>query len=180
LSFRLATGRLVLRSWRKGDAQAFEQACNTPAVSRYVGGLQSAEQIDTMIRRIQQCEADNGFCFWVLERRTDGVFLGFCGLKRLSADGAPTEILGAPEIGWRLRQDAWGRGYAKEAATAALDLAFGEFALSRVCAITLAENAASWGLMRRLGMTERPDLAFDMPRYGRHVVYELGRDTWTA
>jgi RimJ/RimL family protein N-acetyltransferase len=79
-----------------------------------------------------------------------------------------------------LREGAWGQGYAKEAATAALDLAFGRFGLDQVYAITLTENAPSWGLMRRLGMTARPDLDFDMPLHGRHVTYRMGRDEWTA
>ena len=174
------TGRLVLRSWREGDADAFETACNTPAVTRYLGGLQTRAQIEAAVARIQACEADNGFCFWAIERRDDGAFLGFCGLKRMDADGAPAAMLGQPEIGWRLREDAWGQGYAREAAAAALGLAFGRFVLDQVYAITMAENAPSWGLMRRLGMTARPDLDFDMPGYGRHVSYRIGRDEWTG
>ncbi|HYZ48164.1 MAG TPA: GNAT family N-acetyltransferase [Sphingomonas sp.] len=180
MSFAHATERLVLRSWCDSDVEAFEAACNTPAVTRYLGGLQSREEIEAAIARMRQCEAENGFCFWALEGRSDGAFLGFCGLKPLNADGAPAAMQGAPEIGWRLREGAWGQGYAKEAATAALDLAFGRFGLDQVYAITLTENAPSWGLMRRLGMTARPDLDFDMPLHGRHVTYRMGRDEWTA
>lgn len=174
------TQRLILRSWRDGDTDAFEAACNTPAVTRYLGGLQTRDQIEAAAARIRQCEADHGFCFWAVERQADGAFLGFCGLKRMNAAGAPEVMQGRPEIGWRLREDAWGQGYAKEAAAAALGLAFGRFGLDQVYAITLAGNAASWGLMKRLGMTARPDLDFDMPGYGRHVSYRIGRDEWTA
>jgi RimJ/RimL family protein N-acetyltransferase len=45
--------------------------------------------------------------------------LGFCGLK--IADDAGTRIEGLHEVGWRLREDVWGQGYAKEAAIASLD-----------------------------------------------------------
>lgn len=180
MSFAHETERLTLRSWRDGDAEAFDTWLNTPAVARTVGGLQSREQIDAAVARIRQCEADNGFCFWALERRDDGAFLGFCGLKRLNSEGAPDVLKGASEIGWRLREDAWGQGYAREAATASLDLAFGRFGLDEVYAITLTDNAASWGLMRRLGMTARPDLDFDMPVHGQHVTYRIGSDAWTG
>lgn len=180
MSFAHATERLVLRSWRDGDAAAFEAACNTLAVTRFTGGLQTREQIEGAVARIRQCEADHGYCFWAIERQADGAFLGFCGLKRLNAEGAPDPIRDTPEIGWRLREDAWGQGYALEAATAALDLAFDRFALDQVHAITLTDNAASWGLMRRLGMTARPDLDFDMPVYGPHITYHIGREQWTA
>lgn len=180
MTFRHATERLILRSWQAGDADAFEAACNTPAVTRYLGGLQTREEIDAAIGRIRACEADNGFCFWVVERQADQEFLGFCGLKLLGADGAPPVMRGAPEIGWRLRENAWGQGYAREAALASLDLAFGRFGLDRVYAITLTGNSASRGLMYRIGMTARPDLDFDMPGYGRHVSYTIGREEWTA
>jgi hypothetical protein len=54
--------------------------------------------------------------------QADGALLGFCGLKIADDPGSPVE--GEYEIGWRLREDAWGQGYAKEAATASLDHAF--------------------------------------------------------
>lgn len=180
MSFSHATERLTLRSWRDGDVDAFEAALNTPAVTRYLGGLQSREQIEAAVGRIRACEAENGFCFWAVERRADGAFLGFCGLKRMRVDNSPPELVDRPEIGWRLREDAWGQGYAREAALATLGLAFGRFALDQVYAITMTGNAASWGLMRRIGMTARPDLDFDMPGYGRHVTYRIGSDEWTA
>lgn len=180
MSFAVETERLRLRSWRDEDADAFEAACNTPAVMRYLGGLQTREQIEAGVGRIRQTEAENGFCFWAVERLADGAFLGFCGLKRFNSEGAPEELAGTVEIGWRLREDAWGQGYAKEAATAALDLAFGRFGADKVYAITMTANAPSWGLMRRLGMTALPHLDFDMPVYGRTVVYGIGRDEWKA
>jgi RimJ/RimL family protein N-acetyltransferase len=178
--FRHETERLVLRSWRDEDVDAFEQACNTPAVTRFLGGLQTRADIDAAVGRIRAAEAEHGYCYWALERRDDGRFLGFCGLKALAADNAPAAIVGQPEIGWRLREDAWGQGYAREAAEATLSLAFTRFAMDQVYAITLTGNAASWGLMKRLGMTALPELDFDMPIYGRHVTYRIGSKQWTA
>ena len=180
MSFAHQTDRLLLRSWRDGDVEAFDRYLNLPPVTDTVGGVQSRDEIQAGLQRIAACEAEHGFCFWAVERLADGAFLGFCGLKRLNAEGAPPEMVGAPEIGWRLRADAWGQGFAREAATAALDLAFGRFGLDQVYAITLAHNERSWGLMRRLGMAARPDLDFDMPIHGRHVTYYLGSDAWTG
>lgn len=180
MSFAHHTARLTLRSWRNEDADAFEAACNTPTVTRYLGGLQTREQIEAAVGRIRHTEAENGFCFWVIERQSDQAFLGFCGLKRMNSPGAPEAMLGEPEVGWRLREDAWGYGYAREAALASLDLAFGRFGLEQVYAITMTGNAPSWGLMRRIGMSARPELDFDMPVHGRHVTYRIGRDEWTA
>ena len=180
MTFEHRTERLLMRSWRDGDIDEWERCLNVPAVARTVGGLQAREEIAAGLERIRRCEAENGFCFWALERSDTGAFLGFCGLKRLNAAGAPVVIQGQPEIGWRLRKDSWGRGFAREAALAALELAFGRFELDQVYAITLDYNERSFGLMRRLGMTARPDLDFDMPVHGRHVTYRIGSDEWTT
>ena len=110
-------------------------------MTRFLGGLQSREQIEAMVARLRQMQAELGHCFWAVERQADGAFLGFCGLKRLNTEGAPAVMQGAPEIGWRLREDAWGQGYAREAAAASLDLAFGRFGMDEVYAITLTGNA---------------------------------------
>ena len=62
------------------------------------------------------------------------------------------------EVGWRFREDAWGQGYAKEAAIATLDAAFKRFGAEGVVALTVAGNTGSWGLMERLGMRRREEL----------------------
>lgn len=169
-----------MRSWRNGDLDAFDQLLNVPAVARTVGGLNTREEIAAALKRLVNSQSEHGFCFWALERLCDGAFLGFCGIEPFNDESAPLVMQGAPEIGWRLREDAWGQGYAREAAAASLTLAFGRFGLAEVYAITLANNAASWGLMRRLGMTARPDLDFDMPLHGRHVTYRIGSNAWTG
>ena len=101
--------------------------------------------------------------------------LGFCGIKIADTPGSPIE--GVHEVGWRLREDVWGQGYAKEAAIASLDFAFEALGAPRVVAITFAPNAASWGLMERIGMTRRPECDYDDPRFpalNPTIVYDIG------
>ncbi|MGV3479027.1 MAG: GNAT family N-acetyltransferase, partial [Sphingobium sp.] len=86
--------------------------------------------------------------------------------------------------GWRLREDAWGQGYAREAAIASIRRAFLVHGAERVVAFTVQGNSASWGLMERLGMVRRADLDFIDPAYGPDlnptIVYVTERDQWTA
>ena len=86
------------------------------------------------------------------------------------------------EAGWRLREDAWGKGYAREAATASLDLAFDRFGADEVIAMTVQRNTASWGLMQRLGMRRREDLDFDNVEFDEEdpviIVYSVDRESW--
>lgn len=153
------TERLRLRGWGAGDLDEFMRRLNTPTVMRWLGGVQDEAAHRAAFDRIDSYQRDFGHTFWIVERKADGALLGFCGLKRVNSPGGE-HLHGQFEVGWRLREDAWGQGFAKEAAIASLDLAFGRFAAPHVVALTVAENAASLKLMERLGMVRRPDLDF--------------------
>lgn len=174
------TERLILRGWRSGDRAIFLDHLNSPAVMRWLGGVQDAESYTAAFDRLDSYRRDYGHTFWIVERKADGEVLGFCGLKRVNAEGALNP--GDMEIGWRLREDAWGQGVAKEAAIACLDLAFGRFAAPHVVALTVAGNVGSWGLMERLGMTRRADLDYHDPRFGPDlnptIVYSIDAADW--
>ena len=177
--FRHETDRLILRDWREEDWPRFWEGTNTPAVMRWLGGVCDADKRAGAQDRLLGYQRDHGHTFWVLERKADGAILGFCGLKRCNQAGGP---LGMMEVGWRLREDAWGQGYAREAATASLDLAFERFGADEVVSLTVARNIASWGLMVRLGMQRREDLDFANadfdPEEPTIIVYSITQREW--
>lgn len=178
--FHLETERLVLRDWLDQDWQPFWNCTNTPAVMRWLGGVCDDARAAAQ-ERLLGYQRDHGHTFWVVERREDGALLGFCGLKRSNQPGGP---LGLLEIGWRLREEAWGQGYAREAAQATLDYAFRHLPDDAVVAFTVAGNEGSWGLMQRLGMQRREDLDFDSPDFDpvnpRIIAYAIDRAIWSA
>jgi RimJ/RimL family protein N-acetyltransferase len=179
------TERLRLRTWDEDDERRFYDIMNTAAVMRWLGGQQSRAEWSAAFNRLRSYERDFGFTFWIVERKCDREILGFCGLKRANAPGA-NAIAGEVEIGWRLREDSWGQGIAKEAAIASLDLAFGRFQAEQVVAITSVGNLPSQGLMRRLGMTRREDLDFVDLRFpaeseiNPQVVFTIAAVDWPA
>ncbi|MPS67425.1 MAG: N-acetyltransferase [Novosphingobium sp.] len=186
-AFRLETDRLVLRNWQPGDIARFAEVTNTPQVMRWLGGVMDAERLAASEARMLGFHESWGHTFWIAERKADGgdlsgEMLGFCGLKKIDAPGA--SFLGAFEIGWRLRSDSHGKGYAKEAAGASLDAGFGQFGAEEIFAITVIENEPSWGLMRRLGMRRRQELDYDDLRFEpplRHtIVYSITCEEWAA
>lgn len=180
-AFRHDTARLTLRDWRDEDWAAFWEGTNTPAVMRWLGGVVDAEGRAAVRARLEAYRADHGHTFWVVERRADGALLGFCGLKRSNQPGGPQGMM---EVGWRLREDAWGQGYAREAAAASLALAFEQFGADEVIALTVQGNAPSWGLMLRLGMERREDLDFNSadfdPENPRIIAHAITRAAWDA
>jgi RimJ/RimL family protein N-acetyltransferase len=150
------TERLRLRTWDDERWAEFVGVTNTPAVMRWLGGVFTPEQMVAARARLDAYQAEHGFTFWAVKRQSDNALLGFCGLKRANAPGAEP-LHGEVEVGWRLREDAWGQGYAREAATASLDLAFNRFGAPRVIAFTARGNLPSQGLMKRLGMRAVPE-----------------------
>jgi RimJ/RimL family protein N-acetyltransferase len=177
----IETERLRLRDWREADIEPFIRHTNTEPVMRWLGGVKSEPEHRDIIRgRLMRWQSERGFTFWVVERKADGALLGFCGIKIADGEGSP--IAGEYEIGWRLREDAWGQGYAKEAATASLDHAFDVLGANQVVAITFPPNEASWGLMERLGMRRRADLDHDDPRFptlNPVIVYSIDQEAWS-
>ena len=175
----IATDRLILRPWRDADRAPFAAINRDPDVMLHLGGPVETAASDAMIDRQHRVQADQGHCFWAIERRDDGRLIGFCGLRRGGHPG--TGVADELEIGWRLARDCWSRGYAREAASAAIAWGFANTDRPRITAWTVPANRASWGLMQRLGMVPRPDLDFDHPDFGeghplrRHVVYTIDR-----
>jgi RimJ/RimL family protein N-acetyltransferase len=167
------TARLRLRDWREEDIEPFIRHTNTSAVMRWLGGVR--DDLPELIReRMMRWQRERGFTFWIVERKADGAVLGFCGLKIADQAGSPVE--GMFEVGWRLREDVWGQGYAKEAAIASIDFAFDRLGADRVIAITFQQNESSWGLMKRIGMTRRVELDYDDPRFpdlNPTIVYDI-------
>ncbi|MBV8687766.1 MAG: GNAT family N-acetyltransferase [Alphaproteobacteria bacterium] len=174
----IETARLVVRAWRDSDSAPFFRINSDPEVMRHIRPSTTREESDSAIARQRAMQAELGHCFWALERREDGAFLGFCGLRA----GVPgTPIADDIEIGWRLGREHWGRGYAREAAAACLAWGFDRLAAPRIVAITVAANIRSWSLMERLGMARRSDLDFLHPALPEgdplrpHITYVMDR-----
>jgi RimJ/RimL family protein N-acetyltransferase len=179
------TERLRLRGWDPEDREPFFDIMNSERVMRWLGGRQTFEEWNAAYERLLGYQRDFGHTFWIVEDKASGEILGFCGLKRVNAPGAGP-IAGDFEIGWRLRESAWGKGIAKEAAIATLDLAFTRFGADHVVALTVPGNQASQGLMKRLGMTRREDLDFVDTRFDHPgdlnpaIVYLMDAADWSA
>jgi RimJ/RimL family protein N-acetyltransferase len=141
----------------------------------------AAEQSDDLAHRMQKALSERDFGFWAVEAPGLADFIGFVGLgaPRFQAHFTP-----CVEVGWRLAADYWGRGYASEAASAALRHAFTTVRLEEVVSFTVPANRRSVAVMERIGMTsssaddfDRPDLPEGHP-IRRHVLYRLTRRDW--
>ncbi|XUU61370.1 GNAT family N-acetyltransferase [Erythrobacter sp. HA6-11] len=179
--FRTETERLILRDWREADWPPFFEGTNTPSVMEHIRPVMDEAGKADLKRRVLCWGEDYGHTFWVVERKSDREILGFCGIKRCDMDGSP---IGEFELGWRLREDAWGKGYAREAALATRNVGFTHYDAPRLIALTVRRNEPSWRLMRRIGMVHERELDFIDPTYehdgGTIIVHTITRQQWEA
>src|SRR6476469_597311 len=161
------TARLVLRPPAEDDLPFLLQTMNTPAVMRYLGDeVRSAEEVrDGLAADIAAFALSDGHRRWTVWTRDGDRRLGRCGLFHVRSAAAPDALRGQREIGWTLAEEAWGHGYATEAARAVLDFAFAELGLETVYAQTSDSNAASTRMMGRLGFARHRELDYADPDY---------------
>jgi len=171
----LRTQRLVLRRWHDGDRAAFHELNADPLVMATIGPVMSRAESDAFLDRIRQRFDEQGFGLWCVD--LDGEALGFTGL-------AVPWFREGVEVGWRIRSPYWGNGYAPEAATACLGVAFDVLALDEVISFTAATNVNSQRVMQKLGLVRDLDGDFEHPSVPLgsglrpHVLYRITRDQY--
>ncbi|WP_433220710.1 GNAT family N-acetyltransferase [Dactylosporangium sp. CS-047395] len=149
----LTTDRLLLREWRDDDAPFVLDMCSRWEVQRWIGArprlLTDLDDARATIARWRGYD-DGRHAVWSVRRREDDVPLGTLLLIGILASGPdlPLRPSGETEIGWYLHPDAWGNGYATEAAARVL----GEGLFDEVLAVTYPENTASQAVCARIGM----------------------------
>lgn len=181
----LVAGEVLLRRWRAEDLETFAAYNADPRVMAYFPAVLGRDDSDALARRIIADFEDREFGLWAVEIPGLIPFAGFVGLDvpRFEAPFMP-----AIELGWRLGCAAWGHGWARRAAVATLEDAFGRLGLAEVVAFTAATNRRSIRLMERLGMVR--DDVFDHPdldpsdALAPHVLYRLAatdhRPAWST
>ncbi|MBL3583681.1 GNAT family N-acetyltransferase [Oleidesulfovibrio alaskensis] len=171
------TPRLFMRQWRAGDLPCFARMNADRRVMRFFPAPLTRRQSDAMAERCSMLIDSQGWGFWAVEERSSGLFAGMVGLHRPSGD---LPFAPCVEVGWRLDPDHWGKGYATEAAAAALDIAFNTLGLHEVVAFTAVLNTPSQAVMRRLGMRhamdfEHPAVPADSPLRA-HCLYRTDKE----
>jgi RimJ/RimL family protein N-acetyltransferase len=143
------TERLVLHPRRLGDTEACLAMDREAGVTRFVDGpWGDPVPHRAFIEARTRGPYPAGLGYWTIRQRdrTDG-FLGWVLLIPEDAVGPDVEI------GWRLRPQAWGRGFATEAAGPLLRHAFARLRLTQVIAEIHADNRGSQRVAEKLGMT---------------------------
>jgi len=176
----LDTSQLRMRQWRESDRAPFAAMNADPAVMEFFASAPSPAASDASINAWQAQFAAQGWSNWAIELRQSGEFIGFAGLSvpRRTFSFSP-----CVEVGWRLARKFWGKGFATEAARAALGVAFERLALTKVVSFTAVGNLRSRAVMERIGMHntnqdfEHPGIAEGHP-LRLHCLYRITGLQW--
>lgn len=166
------TPRLLLRDWHDDDLQPFTAMNADPRVMEFFPSPLTDEESAAFLGRIRAEFGIEGFGPYAVQRREDGALLGYTGFHRITFSG---ELHNKIEIGWRMCPQAWGHGYATEAAQTCLNHATA-LGIDTVYAFTTVTNQRSERVMQRLGMVRIAE--FDHPALPagdpllRHVLYQ--------
>ncbi|MGH8040601.1 MAG: GNAT family N-acetyltransferase [Rudaea sp.] len=141
---RIETPRLILRLPQREDFDGYAELFADEEAARYIGGAMVRGAAWRRFLQMPGAWMVQGFAMFSIVDKHSGQWLGQCG---------PWQPEGWPgtEVGWSLRRGAWGKGYAYEAATAAIGWAFANLGWTDVIHCIDAENAPSQALARRLG-----------------------------
>ena len=179
----LETERLIMRPWRAEDLEPFAAMNADPEVMQHFPKRLTRAETMAAVQRIRTSFEELGFGLWALEVRDGPGFVGFTGLSTPHFEAPFTPCV---EIGWRLARPYWRRGYASEAAQAALRFGFTSVRLKEIVSFTTPSNRRSRQVMERLGMVRDTSEDFLHPGLPAahplrlHVLYRLTVARWRA
>src|SRR5688572_30821533 len=121
LPHEIQTERLLLRRWLAADREPFAAMNVDTQVRKHFPAVLTRAESDASVARIMAHFEERGYGFWAVEIPGVAPFAGMVGLAVATFEAPFTPCV---QIGWRLAVPYWGRGYATEAARAALAFGF--------------------------------------------------------
>lgn len=169
----IETPRLVLRDWKEEDLLSFIRMNKDGQVMEYfLKKLTDEESLD-FYQRIKAEFTACGFGLYAVEDKENHTFAGYVGLHNFTFN---TDFAPGIEIGWRLLPEAWGKGYASEAASACMEYAQKVLKLKEVYSFTSLPNKRSERVMLKIGMTKVKEFNHPLVPAGHplsmHVLYK--------
>jgi RimJ/RimL family protein N-acetyltransferase len=164
--FKLTTERLFLRHFHILDAEPMFQVFCDPIVMRFSDGVKTREWVHAWLRTcLERYHQSWGFGPYAVVEEHNQQVIGYCGLFFFPDLDGQAEV----EIGYRLAQTAWGKGYATEAAEAVRDFASNTLGIKRLIAIIDPANLASIHVAEKIGMNYEKEVMLEGYTHPDHV-----------
>lgn len=188
MNIHLETKRLYLRDWCQNDTELMAEISSSPKVMEHFPKLSTYEDTLALISHIKKHFKKYGFGLYAVERKDTNEFIGFVGLNEVSFSipSFSHQEEKPIEIGWRLSENHWGKGFAPEAAKEVLKAVFERFNLDLVISFTAKSNKNSIRVMDKISLFNdikdnflHPKLSDSSP-LKPHVLYKMSKKSYLA
>lgn len=170
----IETPHLLLRDWEEEDILPFVRMNSDKEVMEFFLTTLTEEETMAFYCRIRKEFEEYGYGLYAVECKETQNFLGYVGFHNIAFE---SDFTPGVEIGWRLCRDAWGKGYATEAASACLDYASDNLPFKTVYSFTAIPNKRSERVMQKMGMHFEKEFDHPLVEQGhwlcRHILYKI-------
>ena len=174
MNYLFKSERLGFRNWLASDTEKMIAISSTENIMRFFPAIATPKQTEDFIQRMKHLFNEKGYCYFAVDLLATSEFIGFIGLNDITYE-APFSP--GTDIGWRLDEKHWGKGFATEGALCCLNYA-GRILNKKTIIATAPEiNIPSISVMTKIGMTKKlhfnhPKLT-DYPGLEKCVCYEI-------
>lgn len=170
MAILIETPRLLLKEMNEDDAQDLFDLNNDSEVIRYTGDqpFNNLSEVLNYIQNYQHIYQKYGYGRLSLFNKETNEYLGWCGLKYLDQKNET-------DLGYRLKKQFWGKGFATEAAFACLEDGFNRLQLDQIFATAMKENFPSINIFKKLGLKYMKDRDCGCQP---GVIYSIAKQEW--
>lgn len=160
-----STQRLRLEKIERSHLDDLFTLVSNPKVQKYFPKTLNRNETEEFYEKIRNCYKTDGYCFWAVVREDDNQFIGICGILKQEVDGQVET-----EIGYRILDKFWGKGYGTEAAEGCIKYAKEKLKKASVISLIRSVNAPSIRVAEKNGLIfEKESIFHGLP----HHVYRL-------
>jgi ribosomal-protein-alanine N-acetyltransferase len=181
INYYFETERLYFRDWKETDKPIFAQMNADPNVMKYFVKTLDTQKSNEFVNRIGKQINEKGYGLWAVELKAEKQFIGFIGFNYTDFKSDFTPCI---EIGWRLHNDYWLKGYATEGAKGCLNYGFNIIDLNEAYSFTTVSNKGSEKVMQKIGMKKIKE--FNHPNIAtshalcKHVLYRITKEEFNS
>lgn len=176
MEYVFETERLGFRRWNEEDKIPFAEINANRKVMKYFSNVLSRKQSDEFVDKIRDHFNEQGYGLWAVDIKGTRKFIGFIGFYTATFESHFTPCV---EIGWRLDNKYWNKGYATDGAKACLEYGFNNLEMDVIYSFTSQLNKPSINVMKKINLEEVE--TFNHPRIEKgdplrlHVLYKIDK-----
>ena len=162
MKFHISTDRLILRELRDEDLEGMFELDSNPNVHRYLGNkpISTKDEAQKIIDSVKNQYSERGIGRWAVINKETNEFMGWSGL-RLNTEYNMNGHTRYYDVGYRLIERFWGKGYATESGKTAVEYAFTTMNLPELFATTEVKNEGSHNALLKIGLDYLEDFYFE-------------------